>query len=262
MFATLKSYALKHGAAVASFLTALVLWEIAVRVFEVPAYLIPGPSAISSVFQEKPTLLFTHSAETLKAIVFGYLLAVLVGTLLAVVFVSSRFITKTIYPLVIAMQTIPKVAVAPLFVIWFGFGIESKVLVTFLICFFPILVNSILGFVSVMPELIGLARSMGAGPLKIFTKIRIPSALPSIFSGLKIAIMSAVIGAIVSEFVGSNEGLGYLLLVARGTLETELMFAVLVILSAMGISLYVIVCLLERMLMPWHVSQRVDNQIS
>lgn len=249
-----------HLSTLAGFAALILAWQLGVSLFDVPSYLVPSPVAVAGVFLEKPRLLMVHGLETLKAILLGYALAVVVGIGLAIVFVSSRVISRAVYPLIVTMQTIPKVAVAPLFVIWFGFGLQSRVLITFLICFFPILVNTMTGLMSTTVELIRLVQSMGARPRQIFTKIRLPGALPSIFSGLKIAVMSAVIGSIVAEFVGANTGLGYLLLIARGTLETELMFAILVVLSFIGISLYFLVATVERLLTPWHVSQRIDNQ--
>lgn len=244
----------------AGFAVLILAWQLTVSLFGVPSYLVPSPVDVAGEFLKKPRLLMVHGLETLKAILLGYVLAVVVGVGLAIVFVSSRMISRAVYPLIVTMQTIPKVAVAPLFVIWFGFGLQSRVLITFLICFFPILVNTMTGLMSTTAELIRLVQSMGARPRQIFTKIRLPGALPSIFSGLKIAVMSAVIGSIVAEFVGANTGLGYLLLIARGTLETELMFAILVVLSAIGITLYFLVATVERLLTPWHVSQRIDNQ--
>lgn len=248
-----------HASTLAGFAMLILIWHLAVRLLDVPSYLVPSPVAVAAVFMDKPRLLTVHGLETLKAILLGYLLAVAVGIGLAIVFVSSRVISRIVYPLIVTMQTLPKVAVAPLFVIWFGFGLQSRVLITFLICFFPILVNTMTGLMATTIELVRLVQSMGASPRQIFAKIRLPGALPSIFSGLKIAVMSAVIGSIVAEFVGANTGLGYLLLIARGTLETELMFAILVVLSAIGITLYFLVATVERLLTPWHVSQRIDH---
>jgi NitT/TauT family transport system permease protein len=162
--------------------------------------------------------------------------------------------------LLVFSQSIPKVAIAPLFVVWFGFGLVPKVIAAFLLGFFPVIVGTVQGFKAVEADVIDLARSMGASGLQIFLKFRLPHALPSIFSGLKVSVTLAVVGAVVGEFVGSNSGLGYVMQKSSGTFDLPLMFAALVILSSLGVLLFLIIDLAERWLMPWHASQRNEFQ--
>ena len=159
-------------------------------------------------------------------------------------------------PPMVATQSIPKIALAPLFVVWFGFGMFPKVAVAFLICFFPIVVDTIVGLRSIDPALVQLARSMGAPPSRIFLRLRLPGALPSMFGGLKVGSALAVVGALTGEFIGSDNGLGYLLLSAAGELDTALLFAILFVLSLLAMAFFYAIELLERLMIPWHVSQR------
>jgi NitT/TauT family transport system permease protein len=168
----------------------------------------------------------------------------------------SRSVERVVMPVLVFTQLVPKIALAPLFIIWFGFGLFPKVFMTFLLSFFPIVIDSIAGFRSLDREIEHLIRSMGLGAWPAFVKVRLPHALPQIFTGLKVAITLATVGAIIGEFVGSDRGLGYLLLVAGGDLRTELLFATLGVLTAIGLVLYYVMTLLERLASPWHVSRR------
>jgi len=197
-----------------------------------------------------------HGLDTLWAVLAGFLVSILVAGPLAVLIVSSRTLERTLMPLIVISQTVPKVAIAPLFIIWMGFGQMPKISIAFLIAFFPILVATIGGLKSVETELLDLVRSMSATRAQIIRKVQIPAALPQFFSGLKISVCLAVVGAIVGEFVGSDKGLGFLLLTATGALNAKQVYATLVILILMGIVLYWIVCDLEKRLLPWHVSVR------
>jgi NitT/TauT family transport system permease protein len=160
--------------------------------------------------------------------------------------------------LLVFSQSVPKIAIAPLFVVWFGFGIIPKVIAAFMLGFFPIVVSTVMGFKSVDPDMLDLARSMKASRLATFMRISLPQALPSIFAGLKVSITLAVVGAVVGEFVGSNSGIGYLLQIANGNFDLPLMFAALTVLSAIGVLLFVAIDVVERLLIPWHASQRLD----
>jgi NitT/TauT family transport system permease protein len=191
--------------------------------------------------------------------VLGFALSIVVGVPLALAIFLWPPFARSVYPLLVSSQAIPKAAVAPLFVVWFGFGLLPKVLIAFLIAFFPIVINTVVGLASLEPEKIQLARSMGFGPSKIFFKIRLPSALPAIFGGLKIAITLAVVGAIVGEFVGGDSGLGYLLMQANGSMDTPLLFAGLVGLTLIGVALFLLVELAERLAIPWHTSARGEG---
>jgi NitT/TauT family transport system permease protein len=234
----------------------LVLWEAAVRAFDVKIYLVPPPSLVAAKLGSSLDLIAKHGWVTLREIVWGYLLSVVVGIPLAVLIFSSPIFARSIYPLLVSSNAIPKTAIAPLFVVWFGFGELPKVLIGFLIAFFPIVVNTVVGLASIEPEKIYLARSMGMNAIATFWKIRLPQALPAIFGGLKIAITLAVVGAVVGEFVGADAGLGYLLLIANGQLDTPLLFAGFVGLTVIGVGLFMLIELAERLAIPWHVSQR------
>jgi NitT/TauT family transport system permease protein len=192
---------------------------------------------------------------TTQEVIWGYLLSIVIGIPLALAIFLSPFFARTVYPLLVSSQAMPKTAIAPLFVVWFGFGLLPKVLIAFLIAFFPIVINTVVGLASIEPEKLYLARSMGMSPMTTFFKIRLPQALPAIFGGLKIAITLAVVGAVVGEFVGAEAGLGYLLLVANGNLNTPLLFAGLVGLTVIGVVAFMLVEIAERIAIPWHVSQ-------
>ena len=235
----------------------LVVWEVCVRVFGVPAYLLPPPSAIARRMVIDYKLLAVNAWVTLGEVLAGYALAIVVSIPLAAILAQFRVVENAVYPTLVASQTIPKVAIAPILVVWFGFGLTPKILIAFLICFFPIVVDTMTGFRCVPREVIWLSRSMGASQWKTFVKIRIPAALPNIFAGLKVASTLAVVGAVVGEFIGADHGLGYQLIVANGLMDVQLSFAVLVSLSLLGIALYLAVDLLERLALPWHVSHRV-----
>jgi len=235
----------------------LVVWEVGVRVFGVPAYLLPPPSAIARRMVIDYKLLAVNAWVTLGEVLAGYALAIVVSIPLASILAQFRVVENAVYPTLVASQTIPKVAIAPILVVWFGFGLTPKILIAFLICFFPIVVDTMTGFRCVPREVIWLSRSMGASQWKTFVKIRIPAALPNIFAGLKVASTLAVVGAVVGEFIGADRGLGYQLIVANGLMDVQLSFAVLVSLSLLGIALYLAVDLLERLALPWHVSHRV-----
>jgi NitT/TauT family transport system permease protein len=235
----------------------VVVWELAVRLFGVPAYLLPPPSAIARRIVTDYELLAVNTWVTLGEVLAGYALAIVVSIPLAAILAQFRLVENAVYPTLVASQTIPKVAIAPILVVWFGFGLTPKILIAFLICFFPIVVDTMTGFRCVPREVIWLARSMGAPEWKTFVKIRIPAALPNIFAGLKVASTLAVVGAVVGEFIGADRGLGYQLIVANGLMDVQLSFAVLVMLSLLGIVLYLFVDLLERIALPWHVSHRV-----
>lgn len=238
-------------------LVVLALWEVGVRIGGVPAYLLPTPSSIIRRIVTDWRPLLGHTAVTTGEILAGYLLAVVISIPLAALLARFRPLETAVYPLLVASQTIPKVAIAPLLVVWFGFGLLPKILIVFLICFFPIVVDALVGFRSVPREVLWLARSMGASQWKTFRKISIPAALPHLFAGLKVAGTLAVVGAVVGEFVAADRGLGYQLIVANGVMDVQLSFALLLMLSALGVLLNALLEVLERAALPWHVSQRV-----
>jgi NitT/TauT family transport system permease protein len=195
----------------------------------------------------------THSLITLYETGLGFILGIVIGVSLAILIVYSPFLQTAIYPLLVVAQVVPKLALAPLVLIWFGYGILSKVVIAFLISFFPIIVNTASGLREVEPEMIDLVTSLNATKWQVFKKIRLPNSLPHLFSGLKISITFAVIGAIVGEFVGGDSGVGYLIIIATHELKTAMLFAAIIISSIIGILAYGVIVLLEKILIPWGV---------
>jgi NitT/TauT family transport system permease protein len=235
----------------------LVVWEIGVIVSKAPAYLLPPPTVIFQTFVDEFARLAFHGWVTLYEMLLGYGLAVAVAIPLAIAITSSERFDRFTMPTLLFFQVVPKVAVAPLFLVWFGVGAMPKVLVAFLISFFPIVIDAAVGLRSMSAEMRDLARSMGATRLQLFAQFRLPTSLPYLFSGLKVAATLAVAGAVVGEFVGADKGLGYLLLVTNSNLETALMFATLFALTIIGLLFFYAVEFLEALLIPWHVTHRV-----
>lgn len=245
------------GTAVAGF---LVAWSLAVRLFAIPPYLLPAPEDVARLLYENRGMFLQNSWITVQEVLVGFFASALIATPLAIVVVLNRTLERTLMPLLVMSQTIPKVAIAPLFVVWLGFGFLPKVAVAFLISFFPILIAAIAGLKSVETDMLDLVRSMGATTGQLVWKVRIPTALPQFFSGLKISICLSVVGAIVGEFVGSDKGLGYLLLTSAGDLNGQLTYATIVILIFIGMVLFGAVCWAEKWVIPWHVSVRVKEE--
>ncbi|HEX7054383.1 MAG TPA: ABC transporter permease [Burkholderiales bacterium] len=241
----------------AGVLVFLVVWEIAVIVTKAPAYLLPPPTVIFQTFVDEFARLAFHGWVTLYEMLLGYGLAVAVAIPLAIAITSSERFDRFTMPTLLFFQVVPKVAVAPLFLVWFGVGALPKVLVAFLISFFPIVIDAAVGLRSMSAEMRDLARSMGATRMQLFAQFRLPTSLPYLFSGLKVAATLAVAGAVVGEFVGADKGLGYLLLVTNSNLETALMFATLFALTLIGLLFFYAVEFLEALLIPWHVTHRV-----
>jgi NitT/TauT family transport system permease protein len=223
----------------------LAIWEAAVRYFDVPVYLLPAPSLIARKLLVAYPLFLQATLHSSLAIIVGFALAVIVGIPAATLMIYSEWFRRSVYPILLTAQVLPKVALAPLFIVWFGFGLLPKVLMTFLISFFPIVIDALTGLNSVRPESLMLIRSMGGTRWQSFWKVRLPAALPSIFGGFKVAITFAVVGTIVAEFVGSDNGLGYLLVLARGNLDTVTVFAAILWLVAIGFLFYFAVELAE-----------------
>ncbi len=234
----------------------LVIWEIACRQFDIPAYLLPPPSSVLATIVARYDLLAMHTLVTTGEILVGFLLSIVVGVVLALLITSFRPVERAIYPLLVISQAVPKVAIAPLFIVWLGFGWEPKVLVAVLIAFFPIVVDLVAGIRSVPSSMRKLALSMGANAYVTLYKFLIPHALPHLFAGLKVGVTLAVSGAIIGEFVGADRGLGYLLLFANGQMDTNLLFAAIVVLSVIGVVLFYLLLLIEAWLLPWHQTQQ------
>jgi NitT/TauT family transport system permease protein len=234
----------------------LLLWEAAARIFHIPGYILPPPTIILSDGTGKWRSLLTGASYTVQPMLIGFIVAVVLGVLIALAIAFSRAVQAVAYPLLVFLQIVPKIAVAPLFIIWFGFGLMPKVLLVFLLSFFPVVVAATTAFASIEPEILELARSTGAGRLRTFRMVQLPHALPALFGGFKVAAALAATAAVVAEFVASDRGLGYLLMEYNGNLDTSMAFAAIFVLSAMGLALYGAVELLESIAVPWHVSRR------
>jgi NitT/TauT family transport system permease protein len=237
----------------------MILWQIGTYVFEIPEYLLPSPSAILADSLKDWSGLLSQSATTAFEVALGFLLSVLVGLPLAAFLTYSPGVERAVYPLIVGSNTVPKVALAPLLLAWLGFGIAPKIVIVVLVTFFPIVINSAVGFKSLAPEMYHLARSMGASGMQVFWRFRLPNALPSIFAGLKVASVLSVIGAVVAEFVGADSGLGYVMMVATSDLNIARQFAAILLLSVIGMIFFRLVELIERSLLPWHSSIRSES---
>lgn len=245
-----------HGLRIAFSVGALLVWEYGVRYFEIPSYLLPTPSAIATTLVTDWRIIYLNLGPTLAEILGGFFLSIVIGVPLATLIVFSPVAERLLYPPMVASQAIPKVAIAPLFIVWMGYGLPPKIWIAFLIAFFPIVIDTVVGLRSVQPEMLQLGRSMGGGTLRVFLKLRLPNALPNLFGGLKVAATLAVVGAITGEFVGSQAGLGYLLTSASGQMDTALVFAALVTISVIAMLLFMIIEAVEKAIIPWHASMR------
>jgi NitT/TauT family transport system permease protein len=229
----------------------VALWQAYTQISGISRIVLPSPLDILQASIQHFDILLKETWPTLVESALGFGLALLVGIPLAVCVANSRVLNLTLYPILVATQSVPKVAIAPIILVWFGLGMESKLAIAFLVAFFPIVVDTATGLRATPAGLLELARSLRASPWQVFLKVQMPAALPFIFAGSKVAITLAVIGAVIGEFVGSVGGLGNLLLTANSQLDGPLAWAALVWLSALGILLFVAVALVERLAMPW-----------
>jgi NitT/TauT family transport system permease protein len=230
----------------------LVAWEMASRLLNVPVWLLPAPSEIAAALYDRGSGLIEHTAITFYETIAGFLLAIALGVPLAIAVSHSRALSNTIFPLILITQSVPKVAFAPILLIWLGYGYLPKIVVAFLVAFFPIVVDTATGLRSPMPQMLDLARQLSASQFQIYTKIRFPSALPHFFSGLKVAITLSVIGAVIGEFVGAEKGLGFLVIESTSHFKTPLAFGAMALLGLMSIVLFGVVAALERFVCPWY----------
>ena len=229
----------------------VAVWELVVRVARVPEYLFPAPTAVASSLADDAGLLGRATLVTAREIVLGYLLAVAVAVAIAVVLHFSAALRRALLPILVLSQTVPTVLLAPILAILLGYGIEPKLVVVAVVCFFPIVVNAVDGLRSADPELVRMMRTLHGGRLAIFRRVELPGALPAIFSGARIAATYAAVGAVFGEWAGSSAGLGFVILQAQPALETARIFAAVLILSALALCLYALVTLAERLLVPW-----------
>lgn len=233
------------------FVTILATWEIFVMIFAIPEYLLPKPTKIISEIILNFNSLLRHTIITMIEVIFGFLIGNVLGFLGAVIFAHSKTIEKGLYPYAIALKTTPILAIAPLLVLWFGTGMISKIVAAAIVCFFPILVNTVKGLKNIDDEYLDLLRSFSASKYQIFTKLRLPNSLPYIFSALKISTGLAVVGAIVGEFVGAKEGIGFVILISTYHLETATMFAAIIMSALGGILFFYFISLIERKIIFW-----------
>jgi len=250
--AGLGAWITRQGPVLAIFAVIFAVWEFAVWLFHVPDFVLPSPSMIVDKMIVTWQLLLVNALVTAQEIALGFGLSIVLGIPLAIAVVYSRIFERVAFPFMVSLQTIPKVALAPILVMWLGYGILPKIMVAFLISFFPIVISAVVGMRATEKEMVYLVQSMGASELTTFLKIRLPKALPSIFGGLKVGIGQAVVGATVGEFIAAEQGLGYLQLVSQVRLDTPLLFAAVVVLSLLGVLMFNIVAWAERLALPWN----------
>ena len=222
------------------------IWEAACVVLKIPNYLIPAPHRVLEKIVESWSLLYAHSLTSMAEIMLGFVLASVCAMVCAIAMVHSKRIEAVLEPFLVVSQVIPKVALAPLFIIWFGHGILPKIIIAMMIAFFPVLVNAVVGLRSVDAEIIELMDSIAANRRQLFWRVRLPNSLPYIFPALKVAALLSIVGAMVGEFVGSDRGLGYLMIIGDVNLDTDLLFAALVVVTAFGMVVYAIIETFER----------------
>ncbi|MFG1608834.1 ABC transporter permease [Actinoplanes sp. NPDC049265] len=231
---------------------AVAAWWLAVLIFPVNPALVPAPPDVLAAFLDLPGYLLVQCGYTVVEVVEGFVAAVVVGAVIALALVSSRVVERMTFPLLLALNSVPKVAVAPLLVLWFGFGPVTKVVMVFLVCFFPVIISMVTGLASTPPEFLELARSLEAPAWRTFLKVRVPAALPQVFVGLKVAMTLAVIGAVIAEFqAGTVAGLGFVIQSSTGQSETAQTFAAVTLLAGVSVVLFYAIVGLERLLVPW-----------
>jgi NitT/TauT family transport system permease protein len=240
----------------------VALWEVVYLVWQPKDYIFASPVSVAESLVDRRKLLLEQTWHTTYETVLGFLIAVVLGVALAAVHYLFRRLARVLWPSILFVQIMPKVAIAPLLLVWLGFGAATKVVIAFLIAFFAVMANAYRGLDSAGPELIELGRSMGARRASIFFRMELPNALPEILSGARIAVTFALVGTVVAELVGSNNGLGNVVLTANQQLDTSLMFAAVVMLAALGLTLYALVGLIERRLVPWHASLRSREAVA
>jgi NitT/TauT family transport system permease protein len=234
----------------------LVIWELVVRIGGVRPILLPAPSAVAVELAGSPQWFLEQTAYTLGVSLAGFACSVIFGVAFAILIVEWSVLDRLLFPLFIALNSVPKVAIAPLFIIWFGTGAEPKIAIAFLIAVFAVVIDTALGLRSVPPDQLDLARVLRGSRVRVLIRIKMYCALPHIFAGLKVAMSLALVGAIVGEFVSSQKGLGFVILTAQGSFDTPRVFAAILILSIVGVGLIGLIDTLERVALPWHYSAK------
>jgi NitT/TauT family transport system permease protein len=240
-----------HAPAVALFVAMIVIWQLAVSLFDIREYLLPGPGVVWHAMTSDEIPWARHAWVTAAEILGAFLLAGITGVLLGMAIAWSSGISRALTPFLVFVNTLPKVAIAPLFLMWMGYGILPNMLIGALIGFFPVVINTAVGLTQIEPDLVDLGRVFNAPTWKVFVKIRVPNAMPYILSALKVTATAAVVGAIVGEFVASQRGLGYVIITTQSSMNTPAAFAALVWISLIGLALFGAVALLARLLVPW-----------
>ncbi|MGI9335896.1 MAG: ABC transporter permease [Gammaproteobacteria bacterium] len=240
----------------AFFAAFFLFWELSIDWFEVPRYILPKPTTILTKASADFERLLRYTYITGTEVVIGYAAAIVLALPLGLAIAFSSILRRTIYPFFVSIEMVPKIAFAPLFISWLGFGLLPKVIIVFLVCFFPIVLNSILAFGSLSEELTRFCRATGASELRTFIKVRLPAAMPQCFVGFKYAAINATVGATIAEFIGSDQGLGFYIQIVTGNMRPDLAFAGIILLTLLGLSLFGCVTLAERLLIPWHISVR------
>ncbi|OLD64519.1 MAG: hypothetical protein AUI47_05545 [Acidobacteria bacterium 13_1_40CM_2_68_5] len=241
----------RYGSSIVFGLIVLFAWELGCRFFSVRPSLLPAPTAVARRFLEESDLLGQNVLPTLSQTVLGFLLSVVVGILCGWVIVKSEIMSDTLYPLIVIFQVLPKETLAPILMLWFGAGVLPRLLLAFLIAFFPMVINTVVGLRSVDRDMHRFTRSLSCSPWQLFFKVEVPWALPYLFAGMKISATLAVIGVVVAELVAGRSGLGYLLLFASSKLDMAFTFAILAVLAAIGLLLFGDIALAERKLIYW-----------
>lgn len=234
----------------------LLLWQGLVKLYDIPSYLLPAPTEIAGVMVEKAPLLLNELGYTATAAAAGFAIALVISLLLGALIAASPAVERFLYVWLVVFHAVPKVVVAPLLLVWIGFGLKSSIIFVVVFTFFPILVNTVTGLRSADAELLMLARSMGGNTWQVLWAIRLPAAMPAIISGIKISITTAPLGAVIGEFVASNRGLGHMLIQSVGSLEVPTAFAAVTVVSLFGIAVWYSAEYFERHAIPWHASQR------
>ncbi|GHH66798.1 ABC transporter permease [Streptomyces umbrinus] len=242
---------MEFGWPVLGLAAAIGTWALAVVVFDVPEIVLPSPADVLDAFLRVPGYLLGEAVTTLVVIVLGFALAVAAGLVIGVAIAASRIVELMFSPLLVAFNAVPKVALAPLLVVWMGFGQQPKVVMALLVCFFPVVLSVAGGLTSTTVELVELARSLRASRTQTFLRFRFPSALPQIFVGLKVAMPLSAVGAVIGEFSAGDEGLGFVVVQSGANSDTALAFAAIALLGVMSVALFYALVLAERMLLPW-----------
>lgn len=235
------------------------IWQLCCSYLGVSSYLLPSPWAIVKDIAGNWQYFVPHFGMTGAEVLIGFVVSILVGIPTAMMLSFSKVLNKSLYPLIVGSQVVPKVAIAPLMLAWFGFGMSPKVAIIVTVAYFPVVINAVVGLRSASPNMIYLARSMGATPAQVFWRFRLPQALPNIMAGVKMAAVLAVIGAVVAEFVGADSGLGYVILSASSNFDITRQFSAIILLTLLGMLFFWATELAERAAIPWHVSNRSDS---